>query len=273
MGVKGLFNRVKTIPDPVLTKDNWFELQPVKKVKLLGREFYLNQPSSSFWVYFLGIIVTLAGVYFLVLQEEQLSRLWWGISLILWGVGAVIAGTSYQAFGYELKCARKKVCQWTSWWEVIYMIFQQVSMNAMTIAIAYSCTTGIFREVLICYSILLTVVYTILVFIGAFIPKKSLLTFEFMVLVCLPSFILFCILNVVRYFQFGETMDLLLIGSWVLIYASWLGCDKYLKAGITDILWKEGIWFSSNDVLHVILVIWGFYLFLLPGYITDLPNL
>lgn len=273
MGLTSLFNRVKTIPDPVLTKENWGELQPLVKVKLAGKEFYFSQPSSTFWVYFLGVIVTIAGVYFLAIQEGELSRYWWGISLILWGVGAIIAGTSYQAFGYELKCARKEVCQWTSWWEVIYVIFQQLSMNAMTVAIAYSCTTGVFREVLIWYSLILTIVYPIIVFYGAFTAKKYLLTFEFMVLACLPSFILFCILNVVRYFQFGDPMDLFLIGSWVLIYLSWWGCEKYIKAGITEILWKEGIWFSSNDVLHVVLVIWGFYLFLMAPYIRDYASL
>ncbi len=273
MSLTSLFDRVKTIPHPELNKDNWFEKQPVKKVKVGSIEFYFNQPSSTFWVYFLGVIVTIAGVYFLKVQEENLSRYWWGISLILWGVGAIIAGTSYQAFGYELKCARREVCSWTSWWEVIYMIFQQVSMNAMTIAVAYSCTTGMFREALIWYSIIVSIVYPIVVLYGAFTAKKSLITFELMVLVSLPAFILFCILNVVRYFQFGYTMDLILLGSWVLIYASWWGMNWWYKAGITDFLWEKGKWFSENDVLHVILVIWGFYLFLMPQYIRDYPYL
>ena len=269
MSSNGLFERVHELKHSEFTKENWFEKQPGKKMKFGSREFMLNQPSSSFWVYFLGIIVTVAGGYFLMVQENELSRFWWGISLILWGVGAIIAGTSYQAFGYEIKCARREECSWTSWWEVIYLIFQQVSMNAMTVAMAYSCTTGIYREILIWYSIILTVVYPIVTLYGAFKPKKSLITFEFMVLACLPSFILFCVLNVVRYFQFGHTMDLVLIGSWVLIYLSWWGYDKYYKAGITDILWEKGKWFSENDVLHVILVIWGFYLFIMPEYIRD----
>lgn len=267
---KSIFERVHAIKNTDLNKDNWFEKQPVKKVKIGSIEFYLNQPSSTFWVYFLGVVVTIAGVKFLMIQGEELSRYWWGISLILWGVGALIAGTSYQALGYELKCARRDECSWTTWWEVIYLIFQQVSMNAMTIAIAYSCTTGVYREILIWYSILLSIGYTIVTLVGAFIPKKSLITFEFMMLASLPSFILFCVLNVVRYFQFGYAMDLVLIGSWVLIFASWWGFDKYYKAGIGEILWAKGKWFSENDVLHVVLVIWGFYvLFVMPEYIRD----
>lgn len=265
-----IFERVHQIKHAELTKENWFEKQPGKQMKIGSWEFMLNQPSSSFWVYFLGLLVTVAGVNFLVTQDDQLSRYWWGISLVLWGVGAIIAGTSYQALGYELKCARRETCSWTTWWEIIYLIFQQLSMNAMTVAIAYSCTTGIYLEILIWYSIVVSIIYPIVVLYGAFKPKKSLITFEFMIQVSLPSFILFCILNLVRYFMHGHTMDLVLMGSWILIYLSWWGYDKYYKAGITDLLWKGGKWFSENDVLHVILVIWGFYmLFVLPPFIKD----
>lgn len=270
MSSESLFERVHEIKHPELTKENWFEKQPGKKMKVGSREFMLNQPSSTFWVYLLGVLVTIAGVNFLIIQNGELSRFWWGISLILWGVGALIAGTSYQAFGYELKCARRETCSWTTWWEIIYLIFQQVSMNAMTVAIAYSCTTGIYREILIWYSAILSIIYTIVTFYGAFKPKKSLITFEFMMLASLPSFILFCVLNLVRYVMYGYGMDLVLLGSWALIFFSWWGYDKYYKAGITNILWKEGKWFSENDILHVILVVWGFYvLFLMPAYIQD----
>ena len=270
MSSESIFERVHKIKHSELTKENWFEKQPGKKVKFGSLEVMLNQPSSTFWVYFLGVLVTIAGIHFLIIQGEELSRYWWGISLILWGVGAIIAGTSYQALGYELKCARRERCSWTTWWEVIYLIFQQISMNAMTVAIAYSCSTGIYRELLIWYSGLLSIMYTLATLYGAFKPKKSLITFEFMMLVSLPSFILFCVLNLVRYIMHGDEMDLVLLGSWALIFLSWWGYDKYDKAGITEILWKGGKWFSENDVLHVVLVIWGFYVLLwMPSYIQD----
>lgn len=270
MNLKTLFDRVKTIPNTELTKENWGEKQPLKKVKLGTLEFYISQPSSSFLVYLLGVLVTIAGVNFLMIDGEEVSRFWWGISLVLWGVGAIIAGTSYQAFGYELKAARREVSSWTSWWEVIYLIFQQLSMNAMTVAIAYSSTTGTLREILIWYSIIITIIYPIITLIGAFVPVKSLITFEWMVEISLPSFIVFCILNSVRYIQFGYTMDLVLLGSWILIYLSWWGFMKYWKSGLTEKLWKKGIWFSENDILHIILIIWALYvLFVMPEYIRD----
>jgi hypothetical protein len=274
MSLKTLFGRVKTIPNPDLTKENWGEKQPLKKVKLGTLEFYISQPSSSFWVYLLGVLVTIAGINFFMIQEAEVSRFWWGISLVLWGVGAIVAGTSYQAFGYELKAARREVCSWTSWWEIIYLIMQQWSMNAMTIAIAYSTTTGLLKEILIWYSIAITIIYPILVLIGAFTPVKSLITFDWMVEISLPSFIVFLVLNSVRYIQYGYTMDLVLIGSWILIYLSWWGFMKYWKSGLTEILWKKGIWFSENDVLHVVLIIWALYiLFVMPEYIRDFQHL
>lgn len=274
MTLKMMFERVKTFPHPYLTKDNWGDKQPLKKVKLGKRVFYVSQPSSTVLVYLLGLLVTFAGLKFLVIQGQESSRFWWGISLLLWGIGAIIAGTSFQVFGYELKAARREVCSWTSWWEVIYLIFQQLSINAMTVAIAYSCTRGTLRDILIWYSLIISIIYTIVTLIGAFIPLKSLITFERMVLLSIPSFIVFCLLNSVRYVQFGHTMDLVLIGSWLLIFLSWWAYRNYWKSGLTEKLWEKGIWFSENDVLHVLLIIWGLYvLFLMPDYIKDFSHL
>ncbi|WP_119006053.1 hypothetical protein [Vibrio halioticoli] len=267
-----IFENVHKIKHPTLTKENWGEKQPLKRMNLLGKEVDISQPSSTFWVYLLGVLVTLAGVVFLVMNEGEMSRIWWGISLVLWGVGALIAGTSYQAFGYEMKAKYRDECSWTTWWEVIYLIFQQVSMNAMVVAIAYTSIpqTSIWFDIFLWYAGILTVAYTIITFWGAFTATQSVITFEFMMMASLPSFIAFCLINTVSYIKTGATYDLLCMISWVLIFSSYYFFDKYWKKGVGEILWEKGIWFSENDVLHVILVVWSILMFFLPAYTFDL---
>lgn len=257
-----VFRRLESIPhdDPDLTPDSWCTKQPCSKIQIASKKVIISQPQSTLWVYLLGFLTVGVGLYFFQIQNGESSRLWWSISLLLWGIGALLAGTSYQAFGYEIKCAGRQVCSWTSWWEVIYLMFQQVSMNAMLVAIAYSCTTGTFQIVLLGYAVISSVVYVILVFIGGIVPIKSLITFEFMVWVSTPVFLFFCLLNAWRYYMFGFHIDLVLLGSWILLFITMMAYWVYNKTGITKKLWAKGIWFSENDVLHVFLIFWVIYI-------------
>jgi hypothetical protein len=257
-----IFGRLKSIPhdDPDLTPEKWCIKQPCMKIRTASKEMIITQPLSSFWVYFLGFFAIGISLFLFQIQNGQNSRLWWGISLLLWGIGALLAGTSYQAFGYEIKCAGRKVCSWTSWWEVIYLMFQQVSINAMLVAIAYSCTTGTFQIVLLWYALVSSLVYIILACIGGIVPVKSLITFEFMLRVSTPVFFFFCFFNVWRYQKFRSSMDLVLLGSWMILICTMMAYWIYSKQGIRKKLWAKGIWFSENDVLHVFLIFWMIYI-------------
>lgn len=133
-------------------------------------------------------------------------------------------------------------------------------MNAMLVALAYSCTTGTFQTVLLGYAVMSSVVYVILVFIGGIVPIKSLITFGFMVWVSTPVFLFFCLLNAWRYYMFSYDMDLVLLGSWILLFCTMMAYWIYNKLGITKKLWAKGIWFSENDVLHVFLIFWIIYI-------------
>jgi hypothetical protein len=262
--ISSTFSRLKSIrySDPELTPETWCEVQPCTTIRLASRAIILTQPSSTVLVYSLAILTIGVGLYFFWLGGDQASRLWWGVSLLLWGIGALLAGTSYQAFGYQIKCAGRETCAWTSWWEVTYLMFQQVSMDALLVAIAFSCTTGAVQTVLLGYALLSAVVYVILTFIGGIIPMKTLITFELMVWVSTPIFLIVFILNGWRYYVFSTPMDLALLGAWGWLLLTMTAYWLYDKLGITPKLWAngKGIWFSQNDVLHIGLILWMIYL-------------
>jgi hypothetical protein len=262
--ISSAFNRLKAIryTDPELTPENWCEFQPCVTIKLASKDVILTQPSSTLIVYVLGILTIGVGLSFWWLRGDQVSRLWWGISLLLWGIGALLAGTSYQAFGYQIKCAGRETCAWTSWWEVIYLMLQQVSMDALLVAIACSCTEGKLQTVLLGYALTSAVVYVVLVFVGGIIPVKSMITFELMVWVSTPPFLIIFALSAWRYHTLGTTMDLTFVGAWVLLLLTMTAYWLYDKLDITAKLWGKGkgVWFSQNDVLHIGLILWMIYI-------------
>jgi hypothetical protein len=261
--ISSTFNRLSSIrsTDPELTPENWCEVQPCVTIRLASKHIILTQPSSTVFVYSLGILTIGIGLRFLWLQAGQLSRLWWGISLLLWGTGALLAGTSYQAFGYQIKCAGRETCAWTSWWEVIYLMLQQVSVDALLVAVALSCTQGALQVVLLGYALLSAAVYVTLAFIGALTPVRSLITFELMVWISTPVFLLALILNGWRYYTLGTPLDLALVGAWLLLLLIMTAYWLYDRLDLTPKLWADGkgIWFSQNDVLHIGLLLWMVY--------------
>jgi hypothetical protein len=265
--------RLKTIRcmDPELTPANWCKVQPCKVIRLGSREIILTQPSSSVFVYLLGMLTIGVALFFLRHTNDEVSRFWWGISMLFWGIGAILAGTSYQAFGYYIKCDGQKTCAWTSWWEVIYLIFQQLSLGALLIAIAFACTSGTLRMGLIGFALICAVGYVVVNIYGAMAPIKTLITFEFMVWYSAPIFVIIVTINIWRYIQFGNTIDLSLIFAWLILLLTMTAYWIYDKFEVTSKLWAkgEGIWFSQNDVLHVGLIIWMIYI---ATVVTGLVN-
>lgn len=254
-------NRLGSIPyTPKQTPDGWLSMQPFLEVRTGPINFILIQPSSTVFVYLLGIIAIGIGLYFLRIRDGHQSRNWWGLALLLWGFGALFAGTSYQAFSYEIKCAGREICSWTSWWEIVYLILSAASVDAMVIAGAYSCCIGKWRKVLIYYAFVNIALYVSVVLIGAFSLNRFMISFELLLGVTAPNILALFILNGWRYFKFKENLDKVLVVTWV-----WLGITigayfLYLVLDFTDSLWKRGIWFSENDVLHIGLISWMVYI-------------
>jgi hypothetical protein len=254
-------SRLGSIPhSPKQTAESWLQIQPFVDIKLGSKDIILVQPSSTVFVYLLGALTVGVGLYFLRIREDHRSRIWWGIALLLWGLGALSAGTSYQAFSYEIKCAGREFCSWTSWWEVGYLLLSLASVNAMMMAQAYSCSAERWRKVTSLFALASVALYVIVVLIGALVPVKFLISYELLILVAAPNILVFFVLNGWRYCTATDGMDLALLGTW-----TWLGITVgmyflYLGLDITQELWAQGIWFSENDVLHVGLIIWMIYI-------------
>lgn len=264
--------RLETIPySPSHTPETWLQIQPYLEFQVAGRDVVFVQPSTSIIVYLLGLLTIAVGLYFLKIRADQRSRLWWGIALLLWGIGAILAGTSYEAFSYAIKCAGRESCLWTSWWEILYLIVSVWSIDAMTVAVAYSSTSGRLRRLLIIYAAINAVLYFLLVMIGVWVPNKFLISFELLLIVSTPGILAFFGINGWRYLKYRQSLDLNLLGIWV-----WLGLTiaayfLYLISGNTALLWEQGRWFSENDVLHIGLIVWMLLIaFKLAPKVSDL---
>ena len=264
-------DQLASIPyEPEQTPESWLIIQPYMTIDILSQNVILMQPSSTFLVYLLGIITILVGFYTFKIQEGQHSRGWWGIAMLLWGVGALFAGTSYQAFSYEIKCVGRELCSWTSWWEIIYLMLSAGSIAAMLISGAYCCCLGKWRRTLVVYACISIILYTVLILFGAFTLNKFLISFEFLLVFAVPNIIILFLLNGWRYYKFKMKKDLMLLGTWLWLGAVMATYFIYLLMGLTEQLWERQIWFSENDVLHIGLISWMLYIaFFVVQQITD----
>jgi hypothetical protein len=248
------------IYSPAQTPQTWLAIQPWIKLRLAGRSLILVQPSTSALVYLLGLVTIVAGLYVLRIRNDQRTRLWWGIALLLWGLGALLAGTSYEAFSYQIKCLGRETCIWTSGWEIGYLLLSVASVNAMMVAQAYSCSTVRLRRYLMLFASLNMILYTLTVLIGMLVPVKFLISFELLILFAAPSILIFLALNGWRYYRLRQRSDLLLLITWAWLALTIGAYFLYYLFGLTQVLWVRGVWFSENDVLHIGLILWMIYI-------------
>ena len=204
------------------------------------------------------------GIYFLATRNTEKSRLNWGIGLILCGLGALLAGTSYQAFGYELKCRGRPLCLFTSDFELIYLLVTAWSINFLVAATAFSSARGKLRKCVLVFSVADGIAYSLFLIIGSLLPNRFLVSYEgFMAFIGI-NFLFMFVLNILHYHKERDRLNRNMIMIWVGFLVVNLGYFAALFSGYASNLYdKAGIWFNENDVLHVLLILWMGLVFLL----------
>jgi hypothetical protein len=242
---------------PLLTPEAFLSEMPYINISLLGNEMILIQPSSTFFVYLLGVVMIALGLYFVVTHRSQKARYYWGAGIIIWGISALVAGSSYQAFGYELKCRGHDFCLYTSNVELVYMLLTAYSINYLVTATGYTSVGPIGRKRLIIFAIADSVLYTIFLFIGALVPVQFMISyFGFMAFIGFNFFLMFY-LNIRDYIRHKDTVNFRLIILWVGFSIVNAGYFIFLYGGFSQILYSNyKIWFNENDVLHILLILW-----------------
>ncbi|MBN2652396.1 MAG: hypothetical protein JXR63_08435 [Spirochaetales bacterium] len=249
--------------EPEISPQEFLETMPHMEISLFGKSLVFTQPLSTLWVALLGLLMIAFGSVFLANRLGDAARSYWGIGLILWGLGAISAGISYQAFGYELKCAGRDFCLFTSDFEIVYMLLTCYSIAFFIAATAYASASGRSRRFLLCFAVADSVVYTILALVGAFLPVKFLISYEGFLVLTGGNFLLMFIFNILHYKKFKDSANLDFILIWIILNFVNIGYFAWLFAGISRPLYEKfGVWFNENDFLHVLLIFWAIFLFI-----------
>lgn len=252
---------------PLTTPKDFLGSQPYITIG----DLVLTQPSSTIIVYVLGIFIVLLGVRFLKLAKQEKSKKMWGWSMILWGIGTILAGTSYQAFGYQIKSVGYEYTLFTDWWEIMYLLATATSICMMVVGMAYCVTIGKTRETMIKVAYISAPLYSIFLTIGSIVPVQILVTYEVFNLFFMPHFIVFFILNIRNYRKDGDLLNKRFIITWLSFIVVNISYYIYYWFGFSEILFNStGIWFNQNDVLHVAILLWfGYIWYAFPTIMKD----
>ncbi|MBN2299549.1 MAG: hypothetical protein JXC31_00010 [Acholeplasmataceae bacterium] len=235
--------------EPMMTPSEYLNSIPHL---IIFNQWVLIVPSSTIIVALLGIQITLIG--YLLIKEHKIL---WGTSLLFWGLGTLLAGMSYQGFGYELKCAGNPYCLFTSWFELSYLFVTAISIVVMAIAFAKDFMSKLKQKYLIRYALVALVTYIILLVMGSILENRVLISYEVFTIFFMPLFVVFFIINIVNYRQHKDQANKVFIKLWILFLIVNVLYYVYYIPGFTESLYENtGVWFSANDVLHVGLIGW-----------------
>lgn len=248
--VFSLFSRVDQIELlPPIDFVTYLESMPYHYIASLN--VYFQQPFSSYLVFALGFVIIYIGVVYL--KHKSFIAHWLGINFIFWGLGALVAGISYQAFGAHLKCELYASCRFTHGVELFYMSLTVISINAMLIAYSRFHTNPIMIK-LQNVALISVFTYTLLQGVGMIIPIKFLLTYEFMLIFLSINII---IMMLTDYKRRHILLHRKLFTWWLVFLLVNIAYFVALFSGYASGLYQQtGIWFNENDVLHLLLLLW-----------------
>jgi len=256
----GIFVPTTLLQEPNITPIAYLNEIPYWTLHIGQNSIIIIVPSSTIIVYLLGIEIIVLGVYFLK-KRNHLPSFWWGISMVLWGIGTLLAGTSYQGLGYELKCDGQLFCLFTSWFELSYLYITALSISALAVAIAKSIIPIEKQKPILYYAFFSSITYSIVLLIGTIFKIRFLISYELFTIFFMPLFLVFFIYSIFYYRQRKDGLNKSLIIAWILFLIVNVAYYVYYFLGITESVYQSiGFWFSANDVLHVTLMIWMAYI-------------
>ncbi len=234
---------------PLIKGDMFLSQYPYIKLNNL----IIQQPTSTFIILLLAIITVGLGLYYLKNKKNKFS-VWLGINFIFWGIGAFLAGLSYQAFGYYLKCTNLEYCTFTNWVELLYMTFTVISINALLVAYSYLINNKKVQDNLQNYAIISVVLYSLFQGIGIVLPNQFMISYEGMLLFLSPNIIIMMWIN---YKNLSNTLHKRLWTIWLLFLGVNVAYFIALFSNQGPFLYSNfNIWFNENDTLHVLLIVW-----------------
>tara|TARA_B100001093_G_scaffold494554_1_gene538104 strand:+ start:7574 stop:8392 length:819 start_codon:yes stop_codon:yes gene_type:complete len=220
----------------------------------------INQFSSSILVYTLAFYGLFVGYKYYQTQGGQKSRLYWSISLVLGGIGAFSAGSSFQAFAFTIKCAGKEFCDATSLFEVAYNILTVWSAGFLCLAIGVTFLRYSKMKTISIITLGYCLVFTLLS-LAAFKENLYLLvSFEFLLLYLAPVYLSIITITIYQHIKNTNESSRKHLIAWLTLMLTLITYYLYLNFHFTELLWSKGIWFSANDVLHLGMIGWLYYL-------------
>lgn len=244
------FSRIdRLLIQPLLNSDMFLSQYPFIKFNNL----IIQQPTSTFFIFLLAIITVGLGMYYIKNKNNQFS-LWLGINFIFWGLGAFLAGLSYQAFGYYLKCVGIEYCTFTNWVELLYMTLTVISINALLVAYSFLSNNKKVQNNLQNYAIGSVILYALFQGIGIVLPNQFMISYEGMLMFLSPNIIIMMWIN---YKNLNQPLHKKLWMIWLLFLGVNIAYFVALFSGQGLYLYSSfNIWFNENDTLHVLLIIW-----------------